>query len=157
MSDSNSQGATQLPKGLLPAMWGQWFGFMLDSYDMGLIVVMAPILTKIFTSGKGSAAWQYTVILLTYSMTMAARPLGSAIFGHFADKLGRRMLLIVTMSGVGVCSLLAAFLPTYASIGPAAWFLLALLRLVMGVFFGGEYAAGHTFAIEFSPPRWSQF
>jgi MFS family permease len=63
------------------------------------------------------------------------------------------MLLIVTMSGVGVCSLLAAFLPTYASIGPAAWFLLALLRLVMGVFFGGEYAAGHTFAIEFSPNK----
>jgi MFS family permease len=132
-------------------MCGQWFGFMLDSYDMSLVLVMAPILTKIFTSGKGNPAWQYIVVVLTYSITMASRPLGSAIFGHLADKIGRKTLLIVTMSGVGVCSLLAAFLPTYESVGPLAWFLFALLRLVMGIFFGGEYAVGHTFAIEFSP------
>jgi MFS family permease len=132
-------------------MFGQWIGFMLDSYDMSLVLVMAPILTKIFTSGKGNPAWQYVVIILTYSITMATRPLGSAIFGHYADKVGRRNLLIVTMSGVGVCSLLAAFLPTYQSVGPMAWVLFAMLRFVMGIFFGGEYAVGHTFAIEFSP------
>jgi MFS family permease len=151
MENPVSQRPSRFPKGFYPAMWGQWFGFMLDSYDMALVLVMAPILTKIFTSGTGNPVWQYVVIVLTYSITMAGRPLGSAIFGHFGDKIGRRLLLMTTISGVGICSLLAAFLPTYQSIGPLAWFLFALLRLCMGILFGGEYALGHTFVIEFSP------
>lgn len=151
MSHSATQEPARFPKGFYPAMYGQWIGFMLDSYDMALVLVMAPILTKIFTSSAGSPAWRYIVILLTYSITMAGRPLGSAIFGHYGDKIGRRKLLMITISGVGVCSLLAAFLPTYHSVGALAWFLFALLRLFMGILFGGEYAVGHTFAIEFSP------
>jgi len=67
---------------------------------------MAPILVKIFVSPKGSSAWQYIVIVLTYSITMAARPIGSAIFGRYADRIGRRFLLVMTIAGVGVMSLL---------------------------------------------------
>jgi len=55
------------------AMISQFLGFMLDAYDMALVLVMAPILVKIFISPKGSAAWQYIVIVFTYSITMAAR------------------------------------------------------------------------------------
>jgi MFS family permease len=133
------------------AMCSQFFGFMLDAYDMAMVLVMAPILVKVFASPKGSAAWQYLAIVFTYSITMAARPVGSAIFGHYADKIGRRYLLILTIGGVGVMSFLAGFLPTYQQIGVWAYVLFCVLRFVMGCFFGGEYAVGHTFAIEHAP------
>ncbi len=135
------------------AMMSQFLGFMLDAYDMALVLVMAPILVKIFVSPKGSAAWQYIVIVFSYSITMAARPIGSAIFGRFADKIGRRFLLIFTIGGVGVMSLLGGFLPTYAQIGVWSYVIFCVLRLFMGIFFGGEYAVGHTFAIEYAPQK----
>lgn len=76
---------------------------------MALVLVMAPILVKVFISPKGSAAWQYIVIVFTYSITMAARPIGSAIFGRYADKIGRQFLLVLTIGGVGLMSLLGGF------------------------------------------------
>ncbi len=93
------------------AMTSQFLGFMLDAYDMAMVIVMAPILGKIFTSPKGSLLWQYLAVVLGYSITMAARPVGSAFFGGYADKIGRRFLLIFTIGGVGVMSVLSAFLP----------------------------------------------
>ena len=136
------------------AMTSQFLGFMLDAYDMAMVLVMAPILVKVFASPKGSAAWQYITIVFTYSITMAARPVGSAIFGHYADKIGRRYLLVLTIGGVGVMSLLAGFLPTYAQLGAWSYVIFCVLRFMMGAFFGGEYAVGHAFAIEHAPqPR----
>ncbi|MGA2646461.1 MAG: MFS transporter [Candidatus Sulfotelmatobacter sp.] len=135
------------------AMASQFLGFMLDAYDMAMVLVMAPILVNVFLSPKGSAAWQYIVILFTYSITMAARPIGSAIFGAYADRIGRRFLLILTIGGVGVMSLLGGFLPTYAQIGVWSYVIFCVLRLLMGIFFGGEYAVGHTFAIEYAPQK----
>ena len=84
------------------AMISQFLGFGLDAYDMAMVVVMAPILGKLFISPGGTAAWQYTKVLLFYSITMAARPVGSAFFGHYADKIGRKNLLIFTIAGVAV-------------------------------------------------------
>src|ERR1039458_488038 len=143
----------QLKRQARLAMLSQFLGFMLDAYDMALVLVMAPILVKIFVSPKGSAAWQYIVIVFTYSITMAARPIGSAIFGRYADKIGRQFLLILTIGGVGLMSLLGGFLPTYAQIGVWSYVVFCSLRLVMGIFFGGEYAVGHTFAIEYAPQK----
>lgn len=144
----------QFSKDTKMAMTSQFLGFMLDAYDMAMVIVMAPILGKIFTSPKGSLLWQYLAVVLGYSITMAARPVGSAFFGAYADKIGRRFLLIFTIGGVGVMSLLSGFLPTYAQVGVTAYVLYCVLRFLMGCFFGGEYAVGHTFAIEYAPqPR----
>jgi MFS family permease len=133
------------------AMTSQFLGFMLDAYDMAMVIVMAPILGKIFVSPKGSQLWQYIAVVIGYSITMAARPVGSAFFGAYADKVGRRFLLIFTIGGVGIMSLLSGFLPTYAQAGVGAYVLYCVLRFMMGCFFGGEYAVGHTFAIEYAP------
>ncbi|MGO9138522.1 MAG: MFS transporter [Syntrophales bacterium] len=135
------------------AMGSQFLGFGLDAYDMALVLVMAPILVKVFSSPTGSEAWRYITIVLTYSITMAARPVGSAFFGHYADKIGRRLLLILTIGGVGVMSFVSALLPTYDQIGIWAYVIFCILRFMMGCFFGGEYAVGHTFAIEHSPQK----
>ncbi len=148
-ADGNSTVITRDAK---QAMLSQFLGFGLDAYDMALVIVMAPILTKVFASPGQSGAWQYLTVVLFYSITMAARPLGSAIFGHYADKIGRRNLLVYTIAGVGVMSLLCALTPTKEQVGVGASFLVfGILRLMMGIFFGGEYACGHAFAIEHAP------
>lgn len=140
-----------LSKSTKMAMISQFLGFMLDAYDMALVLIMAPILTKLFAPPGGSAAWQYMSIVILYSITMAARPVGSAVFGHYADKIGRRLLLVVTIAGVGLMSVLSAFLPTQATAGVWAYVVFSVLRFILGCFFGGEYAVGHTFAIEHAP------
>jgi len=141
----------ELPKSTRMAMVSQFLGFGLDAYDMGLVLVMAPILAKLFAAPKGDPAWAYISIVILYSITMAARPVGAAIFGHFADKTGRRFLLVLTIAGVGLMSFASAFLPTQATAGIWAYVLFSVLRFFMGCFFGGEYAVGHTFAIEHAP------
>src|SRR5450755_1325108 len=93
----------QLSKATKMAMSSQFLGFMLDAYDMAMVLVMAPILVKVFASPKGSAAWQYITIVFTYAITMAARPVGSAIFGHYADKIGRRFLLCSPSAALESC------------------------------------------------------
>ena len=133
------------------AMISQFLGFMLDAYDMALVLVMAPILVKVFSPPGGTAAWQYITIVFTYSITMAARPVGSAFFGHFADKTGRKTLLVITIGGVGLMSVASALLPTQAVAGIWSYVLFCVMRFIMGCFFGGEYAVGHTFAIEHAP------
>jgi len=125
------QEKVKLSKDTKMAMGSQFLGFMLDAYDMAIVLVMAPILVKIFSSPTGSEAWRYITIVLTYSITLAARPVGSAIFGHFADRLGRRFLLVLTIGGVGLMSFMSAFLPTYDQIGIWAYVLFCVLRFLM--------------------------
>ena len=150
----SADATARLSKNTKMAMVSQFLGFRLDAYDMALVLVMAPILVKVFASPKGSEAWQYITVVFTYSITMAARPVGSAIFGHYADKVGRRRLLILTIAGVGLMSGVAGFLPTYQQVGVWSYVLFCVIRFLMGCFFGGEYAVGHTFAIEYAPaPR----
>jgi MHS family proline/betaine transporter-like MFS transporter len=146
------QNGSVVTKDAKRAMISQFLGFGMDSYDMALVLVMAPVLTKVFASPAQSPAWQYLTVALFYSITMAARPVGSALFGHYADKFGRRFLLLFTIAGVGAMSLLSAFIPTREQVGAEAAFLIfGLLRLAMGIFFGGEYAVGHAFVIEHAP------
>ena len=82
------------------AMISQFLGFMLDAYDMALVLIMAPILVKVFISPKGSAAWQYIVIVFTYSITMAAQPLARRFSGVMRTGLA---------AGFCWCSRLAAW------------------------------------------------
>jgi MFS family permease len=147
----SGERVSQFGKDTRMAMISQFLGFMLDAYDMALVLIMAPILVKVFSSPKGSESWQYITIIFTYSITMAARPVGSAIFGQLADKLGRQALLVITIGGVGLMSLTSAILPTHEMCGVWSYVLFCVLRFVMGCFFGGEYAVGHTFAIEHAP------
>jgi MFS family permease len=151
---SNSIPAVKMTSDSKRAMWSQFLGFGMDAYDMAMVIVMAPVLSKIFASPKHSEAWQFLTIALLYAVTMAARPVGAAFFGHRADKIGRKNLLIVTIAGVGVMSVICALIPSPAMIGlPLAYTIFMIVRFVMGCFFGGEYAVGHTFAIEHAPEK----
>lgn len=139
------------------AIASQFIGFMLDAYDLTFVTAMTPILAAVLLpTTLSKSVVGYYLTLLGYAFTMIARPVGgSAIFGNFADRIGRRDTLMITILGYGIMSAVTAAIPTYAQVGWAAFWVYALIRFILGVFVGGEYAAGHPFAMEYSaPPRW---
>ncbi|MFI9627416.1 MFS transporter [Streptomyces sp. NPDC052042] len=78
----------------------------------------------------------------TQAVAFAARPIGGFIFGHFGDRIGRRSMLYVTLSLMGVATFLIGALPTYETIGVWAPILLTLLRMLQGIAVGGEWGGG---------------
>jgi MFS family permease len=92
-----------------------------------------------------------TVFYIVFAVTLIGRPMGSFIFGHLGDKIGRRKTTMIAVTGFGVVTLLIALLPGYQAIGMAALALLILLRLVDGIFLGGEYTAASPLAMEYCP------
>src|SRR5208282_2393185 len=76
---------------------------------------------------------------LTFGIAFLARPLGSFLFGHFGDRVGRKSALVATMLTMGVATTLIGALPGYATAGVLAPLLLAFLRVLQGVGLGGEW------------------
>lgn len=87
----------------------------------------------------------------TFGVGFLARPVGGIIFGHFGDRVGRKQMLIISLVGMGLCTLLMGLLPGYAQIGIAAPILLTILRLVQGVMVGGEWGGATLMAVEHAP------
>src|SRR4051794_3201274 len=90
--------------------------------------------------------------LATFAIAFLARPIGSAIFGHFGDRVGRKTTLVAALLTMGLSTVTIGLLPTYASIGIAAPLLLALCRFGQGLGLGGEWGGAVLLAIENAPP-----
>src|SRR5688500_5824731 len=90
--------------------------------------------------------------LATFGIAFLARPIGSALFGHFGDRIGRKTTLVAALLTMGVSTVAIGALPTYASIGIAAPALLALCRFGQGLGLGGEWGGAVLLAIENAPP-----
>jgi metabolite-proton symporter len=91
--------------------------------------------------------------LATFSIAFISRPLGSAFFGHYGDKIGRKFTLVAALLTMGISTVTIGFLPSYASIGVAAPLLLMLCRFGQGVGLGGEWGGAVLLAIENAPPN----
>ena len=88
----------------------------------------------------------------TFALAFLARPVGSALFGHFGDRVGRKATLVAALLTMGLSTVAIGVLPTYASIGLAAPALLALCRLGQGIGLGGEWGGAVLLATENAPP-----
>ena len=88
----------------------------------------------------------------TFALAFFARPIGSAVFGHFGDRIGRKATLVAALLTMGVSTVAVGLLPTYASIGILAPALLALFRLGQGLGLGGEWGGAVLLATENAPP-----
>ena len=87
----------------------------------------------------------------TFSIAFFARPIGAIVFGHFGDRIGRKVTLVAALMTMGVSTVLIGFLPSYASIGVAAPLLLALCRFGQGFGLGGEWGGAVLLATENAP------
>jgi metabolite-proton symporter len=91
--------------------------------------------------------------LATFGIAFLARPIGSALFGHFGDRIGRKKTLVIALSTMGLSTFAIGALPTYASIGISAPLLLALCRFGQGIGLGGEWGGAVLLAVENAPPN----
>ncbi len=88
----------------------------------------------------------------TFALAFFARPVGSALFGHFGDRIGRKATLVAALLTMGLSTVLIGALPTYASIGVLAPILLCVCRFGQGLGLGGEWGGAVLLAIENAPP-----
>ncbi|HEV2867202.1 MAG TPA: MFS transporter [Allosphingosinicella sp.] len=118
---------------------------IVEWYDFTLYLYFATILSRVFFGGgEGSLA----ATLGGFAVAYLARPVGAVVFGHIGDRRGRLPMLLLSMAIMSFAMLLTALLPTAAQIGPAAAWLLFLLRCVMGFSVGGEYTGVVAYLLE---------
>jgi MFS family permease len=122
-----------------------YFGFFVDMFEVYLpIAVLAPALEYFIPAGL-SAATKATIFAVVFAISLMGRLLGSLVFGHFGDRIGRRRITLISVAGFAVATLLIAALPGYAMWGGASIAALLALRFVDGIFVGGEYTAANPF------------
>jgi len=125
-------------------------GTVFEWYDFYLYGAMAAIIAKqFFTSLDPTAAFIFT--LLAFAAGFVVRPIGALIFGGMGDRIGRKYTFLVTITLMGVSTMLVAVLPTYSDVGALAPVLLVLLRLVQGLALGGEYGGAAIYVAEHAP------
>src|ERR1700710_992275 len=90
--------------------------------------------------------------LATFALAFFARPIGSVVFGHFGDRIGRKATLVAALLTMGLSTVLIGLLPGYDAIGIAAPLLLALCRFGQGLGLGGEWGGAVLLATENAPP-----
>jgi MFS family permease len=119
----------------------EWFDFTLYGS------ISATVLPKLFFPTMDATA-ALLASLATFGVGLAARPLGAIICGQIGDKVGRRNLMLVTVTVMGLASVLIGLLPTYNSIGIAAPAFLVTLRIIQGFALGGESTGAQLMALE---------
>lgn len=123
----------------------EWFDFTLYG------AVSATVLPKLFFPAMEPTAG-LLASLATFGVGLAARPLGAITCGYLGDKLGRRNLMLATVTLMGLASVLMGLLPTYAQVGVWAPILLVVLRIVQGFALGGESTGAQLMALEHAAP-----
>ena len=108
-------------------------GTAIEWYDFFLYAATAGLVFKAAMFAPLGPAGGTLVAFLTVGLSFLFRPLGAFLAGHFADKLGRRAVLMVTLLAMGGATTLIGLLPTYETIGVLSPVLLVLLRLVQGI------------------------
>src|SRR3989449_1192872 len=125
-------------------------GNVIEWYDFYIFGSLAAILSvQFFSKTDPVAAFLSTVAI--FSVGFLIRPLGPFVCGRVADLGGRSYTFLITLSGMGISTALIGVVPSYASIGVAAAFILFFLRLIQGLCLGGEYGGAITYVAEHVP------
>src|ERR1700730_17656613 len=124
----------------------EWYDFLIYATATALVF------NKLFFPSSDPAL-STIASFSTLAVRYFARPLGAAIFGHYGDRVGRKAMLAITITIMGLGTFLIGLLPTYDQIGVAAPVLLVLLRLLQGVGLGGEWGGAVLMVVENVSPR----
>jgi MFS family permease len=133
------------------AALASFLGSTLEYYDFFIYGTAAALVFPALFFPADNPTAGLVAAFATFGVAYVARPLGGMVMGHFGDRLGRRNVLLVTLSLMGLASLGIGFLPTYDAVGLLAPVLLTLGRLVQGFSAGAESAGASTLTLEHSP------
>jgi metabolite-proton symporter len=147
-----SIGTTEPQNSPQRVLFASLIGTTIEFFDFYIYATAAVLVFPklFFPAGNDSAATLQS--FATFALAFFARPVGSAIFGHFGDRIGRKATLVAALLTMGLSTVLIGLLPTYSQIGVAAPLLLALLRLGQGIGLGGEWGGAVLLATENAPP-----
>ncbi|MEQ3553437.1 MFS transporter [Pseudonocardia nematodicida] len=127
-------------------------GFFMETYDFTIYGLVAAYLTVEFFSTADSA----TSLLVTwavFAIPFLVRPVGGVVLGSFADRIGRKTVMLLSVVAIAVATALIGLIPSYQTIGIIAPLAVLLCRLAQGFVYGGETAAAITFVGEWTPVR----
>lgn len=148
-----AQGRWNLGHGnLRRSLLASFFGTALEAYDFLLYGSIAGTIlsTQFFSNASPLNATLFA--FGTFAVGFIARPVGGVLIANFGDRIGRKPMLLTTLSMIGLSTFLMGFLPTYAQIGLLAPILLVVLRIIQGVAYGGEWGAAVLVVMENAPP-----
>jgi len=145
--DGAAQGETSVRRIVLASLVGTTIEFY-DFYIYGTAAALVIGQTFFPDSAPQSQALK---AFLTFGIAFLARPVGSVLFGHFGDRIGRKSTLVASMLVMGLSTTLIGFLPGYAQAGAIAPWLLCLLRFGQGIGLGGEWGGAALLAVENAP------
>ncbi|KFF60260.1 MFS transporter [Cryobacterium sp. MLB-32] len=132
------------------SLFSSVLGNVLEWYEWSAYAVFAPfIAAAMFNSDDPVSALLATLAVFAVGFLM--RPLGGVVFGHMADRHGRKIVLVTTMLMMAGGSLAIAIMPTYGAIGAWASVILVLVRMLQGFAHGGESATVYTYVAEIAP------
>jgi metabolite-proton symporter len=134
-------------------LFGSLIGTTIEFFDFYIYANAAVLVFPQLFFPSSDATMATLQSLATFSIAFLSRPLGSAFFGHYGDKIGRKFTLVAALLTMGISTVTIGFLPSYASIGIAAPLLLMLCRFGQGIGLGGEWGGAVLLAIENAPPH----
>jgi metabolite-proton symporter len=149
LSPSASQRAVNTPAQVL---FASLVGTAIEFFDFYIYATAAVLVFPQLFFPATDPASATLASLATFGIAFFARPVGSALFGHFGDRVGRKVTLVAALLTMGVSTVAIGLLPTYETIGFAAPVLLALCRFGQGLGLGGEWGGAVLLAVENAPP-----
>ncbi|HUN49674.1 MAG TPA: MFS transporter, partial [Candidatus Sulfotelmatobacter sp.] len=146
-----STGIQARAPGTARIMVASLIGTAIEFYDFYIYGTAAALVLGQLFFPPGAAGTQSLAAFATFGIAFFARPIGSFLFGHFGDRLGRKSTLVGSLLLMGLSTTLIGVLPGYASAGVMAPVLLCLLRLGQGIGLGGEWGGAALLATENAP------
>jgi metabolite-proton symporter len=123
-------------------------GTTIEFFDFYIYATAAVLVFPALFFPKSDPMSARLASLATFAIAFIARPIGSALFGHFGDRIGRKKTLVIALMTMGVSTVAIGVLPTWSSIGIAAPVLLAACRFGQGIGLGGEWGGALLLAVE---------
>lgn len=123
-------------------------GTTIEWYDFFIYATTAGLVFKTLFFKPAGSQLSVLISFATVGISFLFRPLGAVLTGHFGDKLGRKLMLVLTLLCMGLATTLIGVLPTYATAGVVAPILLILLRVFQGISAGGEWGGAVLMAVE---------
>ena len=147
----NQEKHERSTKDLVRAAVSGWLGTALEFMDFQLYSLGAALVFHEIFFPEQSAAMALILAMGTYGAGYIARIVGAFIFGKMGDSIGRKKVLFITITMMGICTTLIGVLPTYAQVGILAPVLLVTLRIIQGLGAGAEISGAGTMLAEYAP------